>query len=389
MTEKPTIEFKATLDIRDKRTQLCLVGELVAMANADGGVIKVGVTNDGVETGIDAHEAARLDPATIANLVDSFLGTDHLEVVVDRKDTSSGRFVVDLAVERFASPPLVMCKDGNYQDEKGQHIEFRKGDVLVRRGTRAARATRSDYIAWTEAACDSARQLLMDRLSFVSALPPEAELSVAFGEVDLSEPKAMLAHACRAWKAEPTRLLGASELAWLLVGEDELGDLGDVEAKLLFQSALRKNATLWHWVAKMQPSSAWIEEEVHTAMVARDRDRTDAGRAIVAVSALVLDSESYDRVIEGLALSRHKHFRDAAASGPKQAGEVERLREVVRSPVGGELLESLGDGELRAKTMVDAQKLVEGPNQGASRRLVRFGLERFRRTAAGARLADI
>lgn len=386
MTELPDIEFKATLDLREKKDQLRLVAEVVAMANAGGGVIRIGVDDDGYEIGIDANTAARFDPATVANLVDSFLGTDHVEVAVHRRHLSAERLVVDLVVEKCPTPPLVICKEGNYQSEKGQRSEFRKGDVLVRRGTRAVRATRSDFLAWTEAACDSARRLLMDRVSFVSTLPPDAELSIAIGEVDLAEPAAMLSHACQAWTAEPTRLLGPRELAWLLVGEGELGDLGDVAARLLFQSALRKNATLYHWLARIQPTSGWVEQSVHEAMTARDRDRTDAGRAIVAVSALTLDNDAYGRVIAELAASRYKHFREAGAA-VQQQDEVDRLREIVRSPMNGEVLASLSDSELMSRSAGEAQQLLDGSNLAVSRRLIRLGLERFSRTAAGERLA--
>jgi hypothetical protein len=386
MAELPNTEFKAMLDLREKKDQLRLVAEVVAMANAEGGVIRIGVDDDGNAVGVDARTAATFDPANVANLVDSFLGTDHVEVTVHRRHLNSEHLIVDLVIEKFPTPPLVICKEGNHQSEKGQKSEFRKGDVLVRRGTRASRATRSDYLAWTEAACDSARRLLMDRVSFVSTLPPEAELSVAIGEVDLTEPAAMLSHACRAWTAEPTRLLGPSELAWLLVGEGELGDLGDVAARLLFQSALRKNATLYHWLARIQPTAEWIERSVHEAMTARDRDRTDAGRAIVAVSALTLDSDAYGRVIAELSASRYKHFREAGAA-VRQQDEIDRLRETVRSPMNGEALASLSDGELTARSTAEAQQLLDGSNLAVSRRLIRLGLERFSRTAAGGRLA--
>jgi hypothetical protein len=388
MDELPTLELKASLDLREKKDQLCLVAEVVAMANAGGGVIRIGVGDDGSEKGIDSATASRFDPATVANLVDSFIGTDHIEITVQRRETLRDRFVIDLGVEGCDAPPLVISKDGNYHSGKGQQIEFRKGDVLVRRGTRAARASRSDFLAWTEAACDSARRLLMERVSFVSALPPDAELSVAIGDIDLAEPKAMLSHACRAWGAEPTRLLGPSELAWLLVGEDELGDLADAEKRLLFQSALRKNATLWHWLALIQPSPSWVEQAVHEAMNARDRDRTDAGRAIVAVSALILAETPYERVTAQLAASRYKHFREAAAAAPDQAGEITRLRDIVTSPVDGESLSKLSENELRSKVIADSRKLVESSNLAASRRLIRLGLERFRRTPGGVRLAD-
>ena len=106
----------------------------------------------------------------------------------------------------------------------------------------------------------------------------------------------------------------------------------------------------------------------------------------MAVSALTLDSDAYGRVIAELSGSRYKHFREAGAA-VRQQDEIDRLRETVKSPMNGEALASLSDGELTARSAAEAQHLLDGSNLAVSRRLIRLGLERFSRTAAGKRLA--
>lgn len=273
MTERAGLEHKAWLDLAKNVDKVKLVAEVVAevvaMANADGGVIRVGVTDDGTEAGVSPDLASRFDPARVADLVDSFTSPDHVEITVSTTTVPTGQ-VVDLAVERFADPPLVMCKDGNFEDGARQRFEFRKGDVLVRRGTRAQRATRGDYSLWIRRASDNARRTLLDRVAFVTDLPEDAQLQVALGGADLAEPTGMLTHAVQAWRQDQRRLLGPTELAWLLAGEASLGQLDDDAARLLVHSALRKKSTLWHWIARIQPKAERVESVIFEALAGRD-----------------------------------------------------------------------------------------------------------------------
>lgn len=382
MAEQAALEYKLRLDLAKTGDKVRLVAEVVAMANADGGVVRVGVTDDGRAIGLTPELARRFDPAQVADLVDSFTSPEHVEITVTRSAGSDGP-VVHIAVERFADPPLVMCKDGNFEEDGRTQAQFRKGDVLVRRGTRVQRAVRPDFALWTRRAVDAARQTLLDRLAFVANLPEGAELQVGVAGTDLSEPGAMLTHAVRAWAQDPTRLLGSTELAWLLTGETLLRMLDDDAVRLLVHSALRKKSTLWHWLALAQPARDRVEALVLEAIAGTDRDVSDAGRPIVDVVAVYLDDQRYERVLSALAASRHKHFRDAAAGADHRSTQVERLRSLCARPLDGADLSALNDATLQAESHAVAHRLIGGRDQAASNRVSRYGLERFRRTSQG------
>jgi hypothetical protein len=382
MTEHGGLERKTTLDLAIGASKVKFVAEIVAMANADGGVVRIGVTDDGEEVGVAPDVARRLDPAAIANLLDSFTAPDHVEVTVSTTTASAGQ-IVDLLVEQFADPPLVMCKDGNYDDDGQQRFAFRKGDVLVRRGTRAQRATRGDYSLWTRQACDNARQTLLERVAFVAELPPEAQLQVTVAGADMTEPAGMLNHAVQAWRQDQRRLLGPTELAWLLSGEASLGQMENDSARLLVHSALRKKSTLWHWIARIQPSADWVERVILETLAGSDRDVSDAGRPIVDLASVYLDDERYGQVLHQLAASRHQHSRDAASSSPDRSDQVERLRTLAARPLDGIDLATLDDDDLRARSHQAASRLLSGQDQATSNRLSRYGLESFRRGPQG------
>jgi hypothetical protein len=280
----------------------------------------------------------------------------------------------------------VMCKDGNYDDGSRQRFEFRKGDVLVRRGTRAQRATRGDYSLWTRRACDNTRRTLLDRVAFVANLPQDAQLQATVDGADMAEPAGMLAHAVQAWRQDQRRLLGPTELAWLLAGEASLGQLENDAARLLVHSALRKKSTLWHWIARIQPNAGWVEEVIHEALAGTDRDVSDAGRPIVDLAAVYLDDEHYGQVLQHLAASRHQHFRGAASGSSDRNAQVERLRTLATRPLDGTQPATLDDAGLRSLSHDAASRLLSGRDQATSNRLSRYGLESFRRTPQGLAL---
>lgn len=386
MVENAGLEHKARVDLTNNADRVRLVAEVVAMANAEGGVIRVGVSDDGTEVGVSADLAGRFDPARVADLVDSFTNPDHVEITISTTTVPTGQ-IVDLAVERFPDPPLVMHKDGNFEDGGRQQFVFRKGDVLVRRGTRAQRASRGDYSLWIRRACDNARQTLLDRVAFVADLPEGAQLQVAVAGADLTEPAGMLSHAVHAWRQDQARLLGPTELAWLLVGEASLGQLDDDAARLLVHSALRKKSTLWHWIARIQPTADWVERVVFEALAGTDRDVSDAGRPIVDLAAVYLDDDLYGNVLDQLTASRHSHFRSAAAGADDRSAQLERLRSLGARPLDGSDLTAIDDAQLRSLSHEAASRLLSGRDQATSNRLSRYGLERFRRTPQGTAIS--
>lgn len=387
MGEHAEVEFKAQLDLTKTADKVKLVSEVVAMANTNGGLIRIGVTDDGTERGLSPDLARLFEPARVADLVGSFTSPDHIEITVTTTSVPSGQ-IVDLVIERFADPPVVMCKDGTFSNGKKSGTEFRAGDVLVRKGTRALRAGRGDYQLWTRRACDDARRTLLDRVAFVAQLPEGAELRAAVGGADMTEPAGLLEHAVQAWRQDQQRLLGASQLAWLLVGEASLGSLDDDAARLLVHSALRKKSTLWHWIARIQPTTEWVEGVISEALAGNDRDVSDAGRPIVDLAALFLNDERYGLVLQRLSASRHQHFRDAARDADDRNARIDRLRVLTTRPLDGTDLTVLDDGDLWRLSHDAAAHLLAGRNQAMSNRLSRYGLEMFRRTPSGQTLRE-
>jgi hypothetical protein len=382
--ESALVEFKEAFDPKDRQAELKLIREIVAFANSGGGTVVIGRRDDGALVGVDPAVVEALDPAKLCDKISSFVKPEALEVTVS-VDRSGDRPTISLYVPACPMPPLVTAKDGAYGNAQTQKTVFRRGDVYARHGTKAEAATRADYVGWIDERVTAARSEVLNNLNFVASLPPGAVVSSLAGDEEIDEPNALLRRAGRAWQRNPEKLLTSTELASLLLTPGPL-DLSDPAGKVLVHSALRKRATLWHWVARTQPGADWVTETIEEALAGSDRDKSDAGRAIVELAAICLGAEEFEAVRAELGASTYRHFRQAA-EGVDQAAVVERLREQRHSATYGAPLTdwSIDDLNLQARTLARVV-LGDGRHQGESRRISQIGLELFARTPAGAAL---
>jgi hypothetical protein len=388
--ENGVLERKVDYDPSNPSSRLQLVKEIVAMANSHGGTIRIGESDDGRCPGVDDERASALDPARVCDLVDSFIAPEHLELTHQTGPSDEpGRVVVEIVVPAHPRPPLVFTKDGNYRSRNDrQEYAFRRGDVYVRKGTKAERATRADFLTWTNDAVERERERWRSRMSLVAELPPDAELSFTTGnDVPQDEPVAILNRAVPIWKRDPSKLLSGQELATLLLARDGLEPAVDGQ-RLILHSALRRHATLWHWLSDFSPTPASVADLLIEAIGGSDRDKSDAGSAIVDVAALVLGDSEYDKVVGRLATSTYAHFREAAAVGCDRPAVIDALRGQRAANAGGAVLREQSDFELRTRTReLCAELIAPGRHQSQSRTLRRIGLELFARSRLGGRLA--
>jgi hypothetical protein len=389
--EVDRLECKGDHDPGNPQHRLQLVKEIVAMANALGGVIRIGETADGARPGIEAAAAIALDPARVCDLVDSFIAGEHIELTQSTSSANTAGFsVIEIEVPRHPRPPLVFTKSGNFQSSSGrQEFEFRRGDIYIRKGTKAEPVARADVLRWVDEAVEAERERWRSRVAFIAKLPADAELSfVAGSSGPQGEPAAVLARAVPIWKRDQSKLLSAQELATLLVARDSLTPDGDGQ-ELIFQSALRRRATLWHWLVDFSPTAERIRQSLLLAVEGSDRDKSDAGGAIIDVAALMLDRDAYKQVVAALGSSSYAHFKEAAAEGRDRGAVLTRLRDLRERAISGEVIADLSDSELRSRTRDLAAELMRsGRHTSQSRQLNRFGLESIARSPLGRRIAE-
>jgi len=115
--ESKYVEFKEQFDAAIDGEWLELLKDIVAIANIGGGVIVVGVRNDGTASGSDVLPVLALDAATICDKINSYIGHDFDDfdlVSVARNDTEAAAIVVGPAGEA----PLTLIRPGTYPDPR-------------------------------------------------------------------------------------------------------------------------------------------------------------------------------------------------------------------------------------------------------------------------------
>ena len=141
-------------------------------------------------------------------------------------------------------------------------------------------------------------------------------------------------------------------------------------------------------MARIDRPANWVRETLVEAMAGSDRDKSDAGRAIVELAAVYLERDAYRSVVATLADSTYKHFREAAA-GAEQDSIVERLRGSRWSATWGTALAEWALDDLHDETRQLARTLMgSGQHRGEARRIGQIGLELFARTRAGTVLQE-
>lgn len=348
------------------------------MANAAGGEIRLGVSDDGARRpGVDPDVASALDPSRLSDLVDGFIRPDHLELnVVAEGADDLHRVVVCIRVPSFSDPPLVFAKTAQCQGQNGKpQTVFRQGDVYRRKGTKAEPASRQDYREWKEAAVAAENERWRSRVAVLSSLPPGAVLEVRTQDGEtVEEPVSRLRRAVAQYRDDPTKLLSGRDLLAAFVSRDATHP-DDATYELLIQSALRRKATLPLWLALAEPTPERVRQILDAALMANDRDKSDAGRSIVDVAALYLEDSAYKEVIEGLAASRYAHFREAAEAGRDRTAVLQRVDEVHAMVIDGTELGSWSEQHLMDEASRLAGILLQQTHGGSSRRLSAVGTE--------------
>ena len=344
--EKKQRDYKSDYDPTDAQAKLKLVKILVAMANAGGGEVWYGRTET-EEVGVDEATAAALDSARIANLVESYVRPAPITLSHDKETLTDGRFVVCLRVEP-AEYPIVMSQPGTYAvSDKKQSSEFSIGDVWIRHSTKTERVRYEDLRDWIQRIREEERDKILKRITTLVNLPENAEIQVVTGsQVPIDTPKRLLEYAVKRRESDPSHLLTGRELLWLFSNRGLL-EMSTEELALVIASALRRNMTLFWWIAQADQTPELIVNELVSCLSAADRDKSDAAKSIVELAAIYADEEQLAAILGQLRASRYMHFREAAEDWIDRAHQRSQLGErIERARDGGRRLVEVEVGEL-------------------------------------------
>jgi predicted HTH transcriptional regulator len=141
--ESKYVEFKERFDPSITGEWCELLKDFIAIANSGGGVLVVGVRDDGTASREDVLPVLQLDPAKITDKV--FKYTDEHFAGFEVHDLKRGSKRVAAILVQPATAPIAFTSQGSYEDDQGKRkTAFVKGTVYVRHGAKSEPATTID-----------------------------------------------------------------------------------------------------------------------------------------------------------------------------------------------------------------------------------------------------
>jgi hypothetical protein len=138
--ESEALDFKQTADLKNLKSRLAFVKDVVSLANSGGGFLVIGCDNQGgLAINADPVDPRQWEAANLIGIVAKYLSVPVL--MNSAIHTLDGRQVVLVAIQAsMRNLPIPFSMDGEWyaDNEPRPHYEFRRGEIWVRSGPRNA-----------------------------------------------------------------------------------------------------------------------------------------------------------------------------------------------------------------------------------------------------------
>jgi Putative DNA-binding domain len=180
MRESKTVDFKREFDVASPAAWCEIIKDIVAFANSGGGIIILGVEDNGTSVDVDLSSVLAHDTADITNKILRYTSSQFSDfelVEIER----AGKLRVAIVVEE-ADVPIVFTKPGTYDVGGGkQKTAFSQGTVYFRHGSKSEPGNREDFISWRDRAIAKARKTWLGGIKKVVQAPPGEAVGTVFG----------------------------------------------------------------------------------------------------------------------------------------------------------------------------------------------------------------
>jgi hypothetical protein len=175
--ESKSLDFKSKFDPASESDWLELIKDIVAMANSGGGIIVLGVYDNGQPAASDLSAVLELDPAIVTDKIFSCTG-EHFDRIVIHEGRRSRHKVAVIQIEA-SDDPLVFVRHGSYTAPNGnQKLAFNTGSVYFRHGAKSEPAVGKDLSSFINQRINRVRKGWLSGIRRVISAPPNAEIGI-------------------------------------------------------------------------------------------------------------------------------------------------------------------------------------------------------------------
>jgi schlafen family protein len=167
--ESKRVEFKAEADFSSFQGCCEIITDIVALADSGGGVILIGMKDNGEPSGFDVTAVMSFDPAKLTDKMASFTGEHYADFDFGRL-IRDGHEIAAIHLQGVYSP-MVFEKEGVYAIGEGKKAAFAKGTVYFRHGAKSEPAMTADLRQAIEREFERRRKTFLGDLRKVVAAP--------------------------------------------------------------------------------------------------------------------------------------------------------------------------------------------------------------------------
>src|SRR5579862_2122655 len=117
--ERASIDFKERFDPQETSEWVELIKDFVAMANSGGGLVLIGVCNDGQPSNENIQAVLDLDPAKITDKIERYTHVHFADFEVSEVSRDGSRVAV-IEIGPTTDAPIAFTQEGSYPDPTGK-----------------------------------------------------------------------------------------------------------------------------------------------------------------------------------------------------------------------------------------------------------------------------
>lgn len=175
--EAGDLDFKAAFDCSSAGDWLEIIKDIVALANSGGGILLIGLADDGSPSGAEINGIQSVDPADLTNRIHKytsqhFSGFEFFECQKEEHDVCA----ICIAAARI---PIVFTRVGTYEvAEAKQKTAFSVGTVYFRHGAKSEPGTSDDLRTFLERELELTRKSWLEGISKVVEAPAGSRFAI-------------------------------------------------------------------------------------------------------------------------------------------------------------------------------------------------------------------
>lgn len=175
--ENPHVDFKRSLDTSSQAEWIELVKDIVALANSGGGIVCLGLEDDGSHAKLDLAHLSTLDPAELTDKVARYTDMQFADFRIVKTQAAGGQVVcIEVGPSRI---PMVFTRPGTYAVEGNrQKTAFGIGTLYFRHGAKSEPADSHDLRHSFDRLTEQTRDAWMSGIRKVVEAPPGAEVTI-------------------------------------------------------------------------------------------------------------------------------------------------------------------------------------------------------------------